>query len=91
MLYRSNTSSTRRTVPGSEDIPFFVRVMTVKPFFPAMPVIILPEARSVSDSSKLSRIMVPGCSGWLVLRIFSGMFFSRTGDTVPSWSTCAPM
>jgi hypothetical protein len=56
-----------------------------------MPVIMLPEVRSVSDSSKVSRIMVPGCSGWFVLRIFRGMFFSRTGDTVPSWSTCAPI
>ena len=81
----------RRTAPSSEDMPFLVRVMTEKPFLPAMPVIMLPEVRSVSDSSKVSRIMVPGCSGWLVLRIFRGMFFSRTGDTVPSWSTCAPI
>ena len=33
---------------------------------------------------------VPGWSGSLVLRMLSGMFFSRTGNTVPSCSTCAP-
>ena len=81
----------RRMAPSSEDMPFLVRVMTEKPFFPAMPVIMLPLSFSASVSSNVSRIMVPGCSGWLVLRMFRGMFFSRTGETVPSWSTCAPI
>jgi len=44
-------------------MPFLVRVMTEKPFFPAMPVIILPLSFSASVSSNVSRIMVPGCSG----------------------------
>ena len=51
----------------------------------------LLSCSSAAVSSKASRIMVPGCSGWLVLRMFRGMFFSRTGETVPSCSTCAPM
>ena len=72
-------------------MPFLVRVMTEKPFFPAMPVIMLLSCSSAAVSSKASRIMVPGCSGWLVLRMFRGMFFSRTGETVPSCSTCAPI
>ena len=38
-----------------------------------------------------TKIIVPGWSGALVLRMLSGMFFSRTGKIVPSCRTCAPM
>ena len=71
----------------SPDIPVLAMVMTEKPFLPAMPVMKLP---SFVSSSMLSRMVVPGCSGSFVLRMLSGMFFSRTGKTVPSCSTCAP-
>ena len=75
--------------PSSEDMPFLVMVMTEKSFFPAMPVIKLRE---------LLRLVVERLADHRagVLRLVrvadvQGMFFSRTGKIVPSWSTCAPM
>lgn len=79
----------RRSEPFSELMPVLVIVMTEKCLRPAMPV--MKRWSSCSVSSKDSRIIVPGLSGWFVLRMFRGMFFSRTGKIVPSWSTCAPM
>ena len=51
-----------------------------------MPVMSRPSSTSSNDSM----MSVPVWSGSLVLRMLSGMFFSRTGNTVPSCSTCAP-
>lgn len=57
-------------------MPRLVREMMEKSFLPVMPVM----NRSGSTSpEKDSWIMVPGASGSLVLRMLTGMFFSRTG------------
>ena len=69
-------------------MPVLAMVMMEKPFLPAMPVMKPPSSISSPMDSK---IIVPGWSGALVLRMLSGMFFSRTGKIVPSCRTCAPM
>ncbi len=75
-----------RREPVSLDMPVLAMVMMEKPFLPAMPVMKPPSSISSPMDSK---IIVPGWSGSLVLRMFSGMFFLP--GKVPSCSTCAPM
>ena len=84
----SKTSSICRREPICELIPVLDTVMIEKFLRPAMPVM---KRSLISSSGKRSMMSVPGWSGALVLRMFSGIFFSRTGNTAPSCSTCAPM
>ena len=76
-----------RRVPVEPDRPFLEMVTMEKSRLPAMPVM---KRWVLGGSMKSSEISVPGWLGSLVLRMFRGMFFSRTGNTVISCSTCAP-
>lgn len=75
------TVRTFRSTPTWLLMPRLVRAMMVKSFLPVMPVM---NRWGSELPSKRSWIMVPGSSGALVLRMFKGMFFSRTGKMVPS-------
>ena len=77
-----------RSVPTAPLMPFFEIVTMEKSFLPAMPVMKRGALRGSLNSSEIS---VPGLDGSFVLRMLSGMFFSRTGKTVISCSTCAPL
>ena len=84
----SQISSIFLSAPICELMPALETVMMEKFLRPAMPVM---KRSSISSSGKLSIMSVPGWSGSFVLRMLSGMFFSLTGKTAPSCSTCAPM
>ena len=72
--------STSRTKPTRLDMFFFEISMETKSFMPAMPV----TSGAVGSAGILSRTIVPGSCGRLVLRTWIGMFFSRSGKTASS-------
>ena len=87
-LCRSRISRTSRNV-SLDPLIRFETVRIMKFLFPEIPV--MKRSWSNSFPPALSTIIVPGCDGSFVLRMFRGIPISLTGATESSWSTDAPM